>query len=169
MLLLVRHADAGDKRRWHGPDSLRALSPAGQSEAAGLVVRLADYPVWRILTSPALRCHQTVQALARDRHLRIEPEVTLGVDVELARVLALVEDLRLQDAVVCTHGEVIEQVLGRLAADGLAVDRPLQWPKGSTWLLDGANGRLTRARYLPPLTLALVPKMASSEGAAAYP
>src|SRR6266511_3488734 len=28
-------------------------------------------------------------------------------------------------------------------------DQPLEWPKGSTWLLDGANGRFMHARYLP--------------------
>jgi hypothetical protein len=60
----------------------------------------------------------------------------------------------LQDTVVCTHGQVISQVLTWLVTDGLAVDQPLQWPQGSTWLLDGANGRLTHARYLPPLVLA---------------
>ncbi|HSO55029.1 MAG TPA: hypothetical protein VL330_20350, partial [Actinomycetes bacterium] len=45
LLLLVRHADAGDKHRWQGPDRLRPLSLAGQAEAAGLVVRLEDYPI----------------------------------------------------------------------------------------------------------------------------
>jgi 8-oxo-dGTP diphosphatase len=155
LFLLVRHADAGDKHRWQGPDSLRPLSPAGQAEAAGLVIGLDDYPIWRILTSPTLRCHQTVQPLARDRRLRIEHESALGVGADLASVLALLEDPRLQDTVLCTHGELIGQVLTRLVADGLAVDQPLQWPKGSTWLLDGANGRLTHARYLPPLVLAL--------------
>ena len=85
MLLLVRHAHAGDKTRWQGPDRLRPLSLAGQAEAAGLVVRLEDYPIWRILTSPTLRCQQTVEPLARDRRLRIEPEVTLGVDADLGR------------------------------------------------------------------------------------
>ena len=66
----------------------------------------------------------------------------------------MLEDPRLADAVVCTHGEVIGQVLTRLVADGLAVDQPLAWPKGSTWLLHGANGRPPHARYLPPLALA---------------
>ena len=80
--------------------------------------------------------------------------MALGVDADLVRVLALVEDPRLQDTVVCIHGEVIGQVLTWLVADGLAVDQPLQWPKGSTWLLDGTSGRLTHARYLPPLVLA---------------
>jgi hypothetical protein len=61
LLLLVRHADAGDQHRWQGPDSLRPLSPAGLAEAAGLVIGLDDYPIGRILTSPTLRCQQTVQ------------------------------------------------------------------------------------------------------------
>jgi phosphohistidine phosphatase SixA len=30
MLLVVRHADAGDKSTWEGPDRLRPLSPSGQ-------------------------------------------------------------------------------------------------------------------------------------------
>ena len=162
LLLLVRHADAGDKHRWQGPDSLRPLSPAGQAEAAGLVIGLDDYPIGRILTSPTLRCQQTVQPLARDRRLHIEHEVAFGVDADLARVLALLEDPRLQDTVVCTHGELIGQVLTRLVTDGLAVDQPLQWPKGSTWLLDGTSGRLTHARYLPPLVLAPARSMPSA-------
>jgi hypothetical protein len=44
LLLLVRHAHAGDKHRWQGPDRLRPLSLAGQAEAAGLVIGLDDYP-----------------------------------------------------------------------------------------------------------------------------
>ena len=100
LLLLVRHADAGDKDRWQGPDRLRPLSLAGQAEAAGLVIGLDDYPIGRILTSPTLRCQQTVQPLARDRRLRIESEVALGVDADPARVQALLQDPRLQDAVV---------------------------------------------------------------------
>jgi hypothetical protein len=36
--------------------------------------------------------------------------VTFGADADLARVVALLAELRLQDAVVCSDGEVIEQV-----------------------------------------------------------
>ena len=164
LLLLVRHAHAGDKARWQGPDHLRPLSLAGQAEAAGLVARLEDYPIERILTSPTLRCQQTVGPLARDRRLRLDAEVTLGVDADLGRVLGLLEDPRLQDTVVCTHGEVIGQLLTRLVADGLVVDQPLAWPKGSTWLLEGANRRFTHARYLPPLALAHAGSVASATG-----
>jgi 8-oxo-dGTP diphosphatase len=162
MVLLVRHAHAGDKRHWQGPDTLRPLSAAGQAEAAGLLVRLEDYPVGWILSSPTVRCQQTVQPLAVDRHLRIESRPALGVAADLAVVLGLLKDLQAQDAVVCTHGEVIGQVLVRLVADGLAVDQPLAWPKGSTWLLDSADRRYAIGRYLPPLPLvdALTPTTA---------
>ena len=163
MLLLVRHAHAGDKRHWQGPDSVRPLSVTGQAEAAGLLVRLEDYPIGRILSSPTVRCQQTVQPLAFDRHLDIEPLLALGVAADLMVVLALLGDLQAQDAVVCTHGEVIGQVLARLVTDGLAVDQPLAWPKGSTWLLEGPDGHLAVGRYLPPLALAdvLIPPSVS--------
>jgi 8-oxo-dGTP diphosphatase len=153
MLLLVRHAHAGDKRHWQGPDSLRPLSTSGQAEAAGLLVRLEDYPIGRILSSPTVRGQQTVQPLAVDRLLGIEALPVLGVAADLV-VLALLGILQGQDAVVCTHGEVIGQVLARLVADGLAVDQPLAWPEGSTWLLDGPDGHVAVGRYLPPLPLA---------------
>ena len=153
MLLLVRHAHAGDKRLWQGPDHLRPLSAAGQGEATGLLVRLEDDPIGCILSSPTLRCQQTVQPLAVDRLLGIESLPALGVAADLMVVLALLGELQAQDAVVCTHGEVIGQVLARLVADGLVVDQPLAWPKGSTWLLDGADRRFAVGRYLPPLRL----------------
>ncbi len=48
------------------------------------------------------------------------------------------------------HGQVAaKRALMRRAAVRLMVDQPLEWPKGSTWLLDGANGRFMHARYLP--------------------
>jgi broad specificity phosphatase PhoE len=152
MLLVVRHADAGNKREWDGSDLLRPLSPVGRRQAAGLVQRLQDYPVEQILSSPAVQCQQTVQLLARDRYLRIESAPTLGVGIDPERVLALFWDPGLRDTVLCSHGETISWLLAHLAANGLVTDAPLEAAKGSTWLLDRANG-LVHARYLPPLAL----------------
>jgi hypothetical protein len=60
-----------------------------------------------------------VQPLAYDRRLPIEPTSALAVAADLAAVLALLGDPGVQDAVLCTHGEVIGQVLVRLVTDGL--------------------------------------------------
>jgi 8-oxo-dGTP diphosphatase len=156
MLLVVRHADAGDKRTWKGLDSLRPLSPTGHYQAEGLVVRLEDFPVERILCSPTLRCHQTVEPLARDRMLQIESAPALGVDASPAQLLALFWDLELRSSVLCTHGEGIGLLLTRLIADTLVVEDPLDWPKGSTWLLERTDHLQVRGRLLAPLVLSEV-------------
>lgn len=150
---LVRHADAGDKRSWGGPDGGRPLSTAGFQQAEGLVMRLEDSPIERILCSPTVRCHQTVQPLARDRRLHIEPVAALGVDADPTQILELFWDRRLGNAVLCTHGESIGRLLVQLATQGLVAPEPQHRPKGSTWLLHRTDRRQVPARYLSPVAL----------------
>ena len=152
MLIVVRHGDAGDKSRWEGPDLLRPLSPTGRCQAEGLVLRLEDYPVERILSSPTVRCRQTVEPLAHDRLLQVESVAALGVDAGPTQVRSVVWDRRLRNVVLCTHGETISQLFTQLARDGLEFAGPLEWPKGSAWLLQRTQLHL-RARYLAPLAL----------------
>ena len=153
MLLVVRHADAGDKGSWKGPDHLRPLSPTGGRQAEGLVIRLEDYPVDRILSSPTRRGQQTVQPLARDRFLEIEPLAALGVDAGPTQLRTLFWDRALHNVVLCTHGEAIGRLLGELVAEGLVVEGPLDWPEGSTWLLQRTDQGQVYGRLLAPLAL----------------
>jgi 8-oxo-dGTP diphosphatase len=155
MLMVVRHADAGDKLSWTGPDQQRPLSASGRRQADGLVVRLEDYPVERVLSSPTLRCLDTVRPLARDRFLEVEPVAALGVDGGLDPLLAMLWDQELRNAVLCTHGETIGRLVNRLVEDGFDVKGPLRWPKGSTWMLQRShNGRRqVHGRLLGPLEL----------------
>ena len=55
------------------------------------------------------------------------------------------------DGVLCTHGELIGQLLGRLRQAGSPIASDATWPKGSTWVLDRSGDQITRATYLPPL------------------
>jgi broad specificity phosphatase PhoE len=93
-LYLVRHAKAGSRRDWEGPDRDRPLSRKGRRQAEGLVELLADRPVRRVLSSPYLRCVQTVEPLAEKLGLPVEQVAALGEDaapaeaVELLRALA---------------------------------------------------------------------------------
>jgi phosphohistidine phosphatase SixA len=151
MVYLVRHAHAGRKAEWDGPDQARPLSETGRRQAAGLVARLRRYPVHRILSSPADRCVQTVQPLADLLGLTVEETDLLGVDATADGVLELLADPTLRHAVLCTHGELIAQVFDKLIGEGLDVPRP-SWPKGSTWVLDRHSGdRVAAASYLAPL------------------
>jgi 8-oxo-dGTP diphosphatase len=154
MLLLVRHAHAGDKATWQGPDALRPLSSSGRDEAMGLVVRLRGCPVRRILSSPALRCLQTIEPLAGERGLPVECSAALDRNADADELLDLVRGPLPRGTVLCTHGESLSRLLPTLVAGGLNVSAPLQWPKGCTWLLEREDGRIARGRYLPPLALA---------------
>src|SRR6266508_1720848 len=149
--LLVRHAHAGRKAAWAGLDGLRPLSASGHHEAAGLVATLRDLPVTRILSSPATRCLQTVEPLARQRQLAIEIDDGLGVDAEPAHALKLIECGDLTAVVLCSHGELISRVMEQLAADGLRPADPLRWLKGSAWLLDRDERGVLRASYRRPV------------------
>jgi phosphohistidine phosphatase SixA len=153
MPYLVRHAHAGDKRAWGGPDGLRPLSDAGHREAHGLLVQLRDYPIARIVSSPATRCLQTVEPLAQRRALPVECAEVLGTDGDPDTLLALLLDPAAGDAVLCSHGELIGTVLERLAGRGLASGGQPSWPKGSAWVLDVDDGQVRHSRYLSPLRL----------------
>ena len=92
------------------------------------------------------------RATGTGRLLQIEPVAALGMDAGPAQVRSVLWDRRLDSAVLCTHGETIGQLFKQLTMDGLQVEEPLDWPKGSTWPLQHTRLRV-HARYLPPLTL----------------
>ena len=82
-VLLLRHAVAG-----HGTDApddhLRPLDERGRRQADRLPDALAGYDVQRVLTSPYVRCRQTVVPLAGSLGLPIEerPELAEGSTAE---------------------------------------------------------------------------------------
>jgi phosphohistidine phosphatase SixA len=150
MPYLSRHAHAGDKHAWTGPDLARPLSEAGRREAHGLLTQLHDFPIDRILSSPAVRCLQTVQPLAARRGLTTETSETIGVEGDPAALEALLVDPGARELLVCSHGELIGTMLRRLVGAELTADN---WPKGSTWVLEVDDGQVRHSRYLPPLRL----------------
>lgn len=137
----MRHAKAGDRHRWDAPDDLRPLTPKGEAQAEALVALLAGHQIGRVLSSPYLRCTQTVAPLAAARGLAVEPCDDLAEGGGRAGV-ALVRRLLAEpeDTVLCSHGDVVEEVL-----NALGVARPDFTRKGATWVLDDAG-----ARHLPP-------------------
>ena len=65
LVLLVRHGHAGAKRQWHGDDGFRPLDAQGLAQASDAgPICLARFAPARILSSPFLRCVQTVTPLS---------------------------------------------------------------------------------------------------------
>ncbi|HVL06005.1 MAG TPA: phosphoglycerate mutase family protein [Acidimicrobiales bacterium] len=131
-VLLVRHAKAGDREKWDAPDDLRPLTGKGEAQAGALVDLLAGYEIDRVLSSPYLRCTQTVAPLAAARGLAVEPCDDLA-EGEGQAGISLTRRLLSHDhhTVLCSHGDVVEEIL-----DALGVPRDDFTRKGATWVLD---------------------------------
>jgi 8-oxo-dGTP diphosphatase len=153
VIYLVRHAHAGKKAHWPGPDLARPLSAQGRKEALGLIDRLGGRPLGRVVSSPAERCLQTVQPLAGRLGRPVETDEALGVEGTAAGVLELLACPTLDRAVLCTHGELIGEVFEELQRAGIELSAPARWPKGSTWILELDGGHAWKGTYLEPLAI----------------
>jgi phosphohistidine phosphatase SixA len=111
-LLLIRHASAGDRDAWVGDDDLRPLDGRGQGQASRLPELLGDYEITHVLSSPAVRCVQTVEPLARSRGLDIEVREELGEEQQDEAGAELVRALVGEQAALCVHGGLSEAVVG---------------------------------------------------------
>lgn len=149
-IYLVRHAQAGVKAQWMGKDHKRPLDRRGRKQAIDLAVRFKAHPITSILTSPYQRCLQTAKPLENAIRLTAETDRRLSVDGSAGDVLNLIRELKGEAVVIITHGEVISAVMGSLAADGLDLDGPMEWKKGSVWVLEAKKGKIRSGRYVPP-------------------
>ena len=137
-ILLVRHASAGERKEWNGDDRLRPLDELGQRQAEGLIELLEPHRPSRVLSSGSVRCRETVEPLSRALGLPLEERVELAEGASADEVQRLAAQLRDDVAVLCTHGDVVEDVLGE------------ESEKGSTWIIRLEGGVLEPVEYLPP-------------------
>jgi 8-oxo-dGTP diphosphatase len=147
---VVRHAKAGSRRGFDGDDRLRPLSRNGRPQADGLVELLMHRDIGRVLSSPFTRCVQTVEPLAASLGLEVEIDKKLGEGHDWSHALAIIEGAT-QPVVLCSHGDVIGDLMQHLASRGVALDDD-RIEKGSTWVLQVEQGDVVKARYLPPPT-----------------
>jgi 8-oxo-dGTP diphosphatase len=152
-IFLVRHAHAGKRSEWAGDDSRRPLSPRGEQQSTGIADLLHERRIRTVLSSPYVRCVQTVEPLARKVGAAVEPDDRFAeggaVGPALEALLAL-DGAGDHDGVACSHGDLIPLLLHELVARGMAVDGALLDQKGSVWSIDLVDGRPVRGTYTPP-------------------
>lgn len=148
-IVLIRHAHAGSRAQWAGPDELRPLSHRGRRERETLTPVANLIRPERVVSATPLRCRDTVAQL--DRPVEDEPafdETSLdGVEGARKALLALARTGR--PTVVCSQGKVIPPLLSEI--------RPADWPladdfetaKGTGWLLAFAGDQVVGLDRLP--------------------
>lgn len=164
-VLLVRHASAGSRATWDGDDRLRPLDDRGWEQAEGLVRLLAHFDPTEILSADYVRCVQTVEPLSDSLSVPIGRETVFsesgypGHETQAIRLLRSVGGPH-SASVVCSQGDVIADMLERLAAeDGVDLPQPLIPRKAGTWALTFQGDHLVAGElFAPPDAVSEVPE-----------
>jgi broad specificity phosphatase PhoE len=115
--VLLRHVSAGDREDWDGDDRLRPLDARGRRQAAELVELLGPLGLRRVVSSPYVRCVASVEPLAAALGLPVEQDDRLAEGAG-----GSARELVHEDGVVCcTHGDIVEDIIGRGLRKGAAV------------------------------------------------
>ena len=136
----MRHAHAGVRTDSHD-DHLRPLSSTGNAHAR----ILADHPQFAalgdVVSSPYLRCVQTVEPLAARHRRPVSISNTLAEGAPIEAMLSLLG--RLPDgSVACTHGEMLQELVAFIE-DFDERDDPISFDKGGVWVLSRAGDGLS--------------------------
>lgn len=147
---LVRHAKAGRRASWSGDDALRPLTKAGRKQAEALADTFAELPPARLLSSPYLRCMETLQPTADRSGVKLEPSELLAEGADFEPLLELLTTLP-ANSVLCSHGDLIPATIAALERRGTQITTPPDWRKAAVWTLTRAAGStIVRAAASPP-------------------
>lgn len=131
MVLLLRHASAGERLSAQDRDRSRGLDALGRAAAYRLSQTLAEHGVDHIATSPYPRCIETVEPLALLLGLEVALVDELAPGTPRRLLVSALESLRGGVTVACTHREAFETLF----------DGEVTCEKGAAWLLaHGLNG-----------------------------
>ncbi len=166
---LIRHAIALERRTWTQPDELRPLDARGFAQARSLAARYESRRPDRLLSSPFVRCIQTLQPTAEACGMAVEVAAFLeeGAPAEEAETGLLAKLSELHRAgqpdgseprplgshpllLACTHGDVLEGFVERLLEEGVDFEGSPRTPKSVTYELEVIAGRFARARVVAP-------------------
>jgi 8-oxo-dGTP diphosphatase len=148
-LFLVRHAKAGKRSQWDDDDSLRPLVAEGIRQAEVIADSIAPLQPTALFSSPFVRCMQTLEPLSKATGLHVAPHDLLAEGVDFIRAVEWMHTLA-DGAVMCSHGDVIPEVIDALERRGMEVSGFRESRKGSVWVLNQLDGEFVGGHAWPP-------------------
>lgn len=152
-LFLVRHASASARGSLgYDSDLARRLDDVGHDQAQELVSLLGDRGVTAVYSSSATRCIETVKPLAAhiETEVIVDNSLTEGQSATMAIHLARTLVTNNTTAALCSHGDIIPDLIQTLAREGMIIVGQRAWSKGSTWELRTRGNDITEAHFLGP-------------------
>ena len=140
-IILQRHGKAEHRGAEYPDDLARPLAAAGRQQAIALTQLLAVYGTKDLISSPAVRCVETVRPYAEWHgvELRTDPALTEISYVHAPRaVVSWLRELadRRTGTIVCTHGPLLDELIGAVLygpSFGPAPGMEGPWLNGQPW------------------------------------
>jgi phosphohistidine phosphatase SixA len=151
VLSVIRHAEAGDRERFAGDDSLRPLSRQGRKQANALAKRLAKTSL-DLITSPYLRCVETLSPISSRlrRAMMLASWLVEGepADEALYQLIELTGELG--GLVACTHQDVMVGMFDVAVAAGAAPSSQPIFDKAATAEFTIVSGKVVAVSFVAP-------------------
>jgi len=149
VVALVRHANAGRRGSFPGPDSARPINGSGGSQAATLTHLLTCLGPALLVSASPRRCVQTLGPLASTLDRPIEVESVFDEDADPDAAVGRIRELatRTRSTVVCSQGGLIPQVMAALSPSG----GDFHTAKAAGWVLSFHGGVVCAVDVLNPL------------------
>jgi len=148
-LFLVRHAKAGKRSQWDDDDSLRPLVAEGVRQSEVIAEAIAPLHPTALFSSPFLRCVQTLEPLGKAVGLPVVAHELLAEGVDFIGTVDWMHTLA-DGAVMCSHGDVIPEVIDALERRGMEVSGFRESRKGSVWVLERRDNAFIGGHAWPP-------------------
>ena len=148
-IYIVRHAKAGKRSEWHDDDNLRPLSKTGWKQAELVAEQLKKLEITSLISSPATRCVQTLEPLAKLTKLKLEIDKRLFEHGDVADMLEIADEVE-DSTVLSSHGDMIPELIKTLERRGMKIESKPDWRKGSVWVIERTNRGFKSATAWPP-------------------
>jgi 8-oxo-dGTP diphosphatase len=151
VLSVVRHAEAGDRERFVGDDSLRPLSRQGRRQANALSRRLSESSL-DLITSPYLRCVETLSPTSSRlrRAMMLASWLVEGepADEALYQLIELTGEIG--GLVACTHQDLMVGMFDVAVAAGAVASSPPIFEKAATAEFTIMGGKVVAVSFVAP-------------------
>ncbi len=139
-LIMLRHAKALEREEWQGEDEDRPLEQLGQQQARRMLSLYQVYGLTQIHTSDAVRCHDTVEQMAKALGIALTitnkvSEYTWKKNKEKA--IDYAKDLiKINEPIIlCSHNPVLPRMMEKLTKK-IDFDYPSnKLQPGESWIL----------------------------------
>ena len=153
-LVLLRHTKALKRDLWDGDDGDRPLEHVGQIQAAKIPAIYAPYAIEKIYSSDAIRCVQTIEAMAAE--YGITPiysseisEFGFEKDSEKALDYALSVMLSNKSSVMCSHNPVLPKLVKKLIGKKNFKRLSAELKPGDSFVLHHRDGEVIAVDWTP--------------------